>query len=115
MAYMGTVIPDFPNFFTLYGPNLQPEHGDSLIFVVEMQVNYIMNFIRQMAVWTRPEMQTYYRNERGRIVVNSPHRDVDFFAMTREVCYDADARGGSCGVRHRASPIVRFRRTPCDF
>jgi 4-hydroxyacetophenone monooxygenase len=111
-AYMGTVVPDFPNFFTLYGPNLQPGHGGSLIFVVEMQVNYIMDVIRKMAVndvgavecrqdvhdsynesvdrahadmvWTHPGMQTYYRNERGRIVVNSPWRNVDFFTMTRE-------------------------------
>lgn len=111
-AYMGTVVPDFPNFFTLYGPNLQPGHGGSLIFVVEMQVNYIMDVLRKMAtnklgavecrqdvhdryndsvdrahedmVWTHPGMQTYYRNERGRIVVNSPWRNVDFFAMTRE-------------------------------
>ncbi|MCZ6710652.1 MAG: hypothetical protein O7B25_09835 [Gammaproteobacteria bacterium] len=35
-------------------------------------------------VWKHPGMQTYYRNERGRIVVNSPWRNVDFFAMTRE-------------------------------
>ena len=111
-AYLGTVVPDFPNFFTLYGPNLQPGHGGSLIFVVEMQVNYIMDVIRKMAtnklgavecrqdihdrynkavdeahenmVWKHPGMQTYYRNERGRIVVNSPWRNVDFFAMTRE-------------------------------
>ena len=26
-AYLGTVVPNFPNFFTLYGPNLQPGHG----------------------------------------------------------------------------------------
>ncbi|MDG2114947.1 MAG: NAD(P)/FAD-dependent oxidoreductase, partial [Actinomycetota bacterium] len=93
-AYMGTVVPDFPNFFVLYGPNLQPGHGGSLIFVVEMQVRYIMDVIRQMAeeglgsvevkpevhaaynadvdarheqmVWTHPGMSTYYRNERGR-------------------------------------------------
>jgi len=31
-AYLGTVVPDFPNFFTLYGPNLQPGHGGSFIF-----------------------------------------------------------------------------------
>ncbi|MDH5288380.1 MAG: NAD(P)/FAD-dependent oxidoreductase [Acidimicrobiia bacterium] len=110
-AYIGTVIPAFPNFFTLYGPNLQPGHGGSLIFVVEMQVNYIMSLIEQMAeqglgsveirqdvhdaynervdaehenmVWTHPGMTTYYRNERGRIVVNSPYRNVDYFAWTR--------------------------------
>ena len=110
-AYMGTAVPDFPNFFVLYGPNLQPGHGGSLIFVVEMQVRYIMDVIRQMSeqglgsvevrpevhaaynadvdarheqmVWTHPGMSTYYRNERGRIVINSPYRNVDFYDMTK--------------------------------
>ena len=44
-AYLGTVIPGFPNFFTLYGPNLQPGHGGSFIFVAEMQVRYVMQMI----------------------------------------------------------------------
>ena len=111
-AYLGTVIPNFPNFFTLYGPNLQPGHGGSLIFVVEMQVRYIMDMIQKMLdqnigsveirqevhdgynqevdqaheqmVWTHPGMTSYYRNDRGRIVVNSPWRNVDFYAMTKE-------------------------------
>lgn len=115
-AYMGTVVPEFPNFFTLYGPNLQPGHGGSLIFVVEMQVRYIMDMLRKMAelghgavevrqdvhdrynedvaaehenmVWTHPGMTTYYRNSRGRITINSPYRNVDFFEMTREVNLD---------------------------
>ena len=111
-AYLGTVVPDFPNLFTLYGPNLQPGHGGSLIFVVEMQVRYIMDMIQKMLqdkigaveirkevhdayndkvdlaheqmVWAHPGMTSYYRNERGRIVVNSPWRNVDFYQMTRE-------------------------------
>lgn len=115
-AYMGTVVPGFPNYFTLYGPNLQPGHGGSLIFVVEMQVRYIMDMLRKMAelghgavevrkdvhdqynenvaaehenmVWTHPGMTTYYRNSRGRITINSPYRNVDFFEMTREVNLD---------------------------
>jgi 4-hydroxyacetophenone monooxygenase len=115
-AYMGTVVPDFPNYFMLYGPNLQPGHGGSLIFVVEMQVRYIMDMIAKMSknglgavevreevwaqynanvdaehenmVWTHPGMSTYYRNDRGRIVINSPYRNVDFFEMTRKVDLD---------------------------
>ena len=115
-AYLGTVVPGFPNFFTLYGPNLQPGHGGSLIFVSEMQVRYIMDMISKMndanlgtvecrqeshdvyldkineihekMVWTHPGMSTYYRNSKGRIVVNSPYRNVDFFEMTKEVNMD---------------------------
>ncbi|MGI9611525.1 MAG: monooxygenase, partial [Acidimicrobiales bacterium] len=115
-AFLGTVVPEFPNFFTLYGPNLQPGHGGSLIFVIEMQMRYIMDLIAKMVagdigsveirqevhdayndkvdaahehmVWTHPGMSTYYRNERGRIVVNSPYRNVDFFEMTSEANLD---------------------------
>lgn len=115
-AYLGALVPDFPNFYILYGPNTQPGHGGSLIFVVEMQVRYLMDMIRKMAengigamevrkdvhdeynagidaahenmVWTHPGMETYYRNERGRVVVNFPYRNVDLFEMTSEVDLD---------------------------
>jgi 4-hydroxyacetophenone monooxygenase len=115
-AYLGTVVPEFPNLFTLYGPNLQPGHGGSLIFVVEMQVRYVMDMIRKMAaddigaveikrdvhdaynddvdarheqmVWTHPGMSSYYRNDQGRIVINSPYRNVDYFEMSRSVNLD---------------------------
>jgi 4-hydroxyacetophenone monooxygenase len=111
-AYLGTVIPDFPNFFCLYGPNLQPGHGGSLMFVVEMQMRYVMDVLRKMLeqhasafecradvhaaynadidrahanmVWTHAGMETYYRNSRGRVVVNSPYLNATYFDMTRE-------------------------------
>lgn len=111
-AYLGTAIPDFPNLFMLYGPNTQPGHGGSLLFVIERQMNYIMSMIQQMAendlaavevktevhdrynkevdaahekmVWTHPGMQTYYRNSQGRVVVNYPWRNVDLFEMTKK-------------------------------
>jgi 4-hydroxyacetophenone monooxygenase len=110
-AYLGMTIPDFPNFFCMYGPNLQPGHGGSLIFVVEMQMRYIMDVLKKMLtkdlgaiecrqdvhdayneqvdqlhanmVWTHPGMETYYRNARGRIVVNSPYRNAVYYDMTR--------------------------------
>ncbi len=110
-AYLGMTIPDFPNFFCMYGPNLQPGHGGSLIFVVEMQMRYIMDVVKKMLtqnlaavecrqdvhdayneqidelhanmVWSHPGMETYYRNARGRIVVNSPYRNAVYYDMTR--------------------------------
>ena len=39
-------------------------------------------------VWTHPGMTSYYRNEAGRIVVNSPWRNVDYFDMTSEADLD---------------------------
>ena len=110
-AYIGMTIPDFPNLFVLYGPNTQTGHGGSLIFLIEMQMNYITDLLRQMfandigaiecrpdvhdayneaidraherMVWTHPGMETYYRNARGRVVVNVPYRNVDTFERTR--------------------------------
>jgi 4-hydroxyacetophenone monooxygenase len=110
-AYLGTVIPDFPNFFCLYGPNLQTGHGGSYMTVAGSQVHYIMSVLSRMfeeglavveckqevsdvynrrvdaeheaLVWTHPGMDTYYRNSRGRVSVNSPFRNVDFFQWTR--------------------------------
>ena len=115
-AYLGTVIPDFPNFFCLYGPNLQAGHGGSLIFMVEMQIRYVLDILRKLAeadggavecrrdvydaynadvdrahanmVWTHPGMTTYYRNSRGRIVVNSPWLNSLFFERTRSANSD---------------------------
>ena len=110
-AYLGLTVPDFPNFFVLYGPNTQPGHGGSLLFVIEMLMHYVLDLVGQMfaadaasvevrqdvhdrynaavdaaheaMVWTHPGMQTYYRNGRGRVVVNLPYRNVDLFDRTR--------------------------------
>ena len=109
-AYLGLSVPDFPNFFCLYGPNLQPGHGGSFMFIAEMQVRYIMDILKKMLVqelgsvecrqdvhdayneridqahekmvWTHPGMETYYRNARGRVVVNSPYRNATYYDMT---------------------------------
>ena len=108
-AYLGTVVPGFPNFFCLYGPNTQFGHGGSLITVMERQMHYVMSVLGQMfdqhiaavdvkqdvhdaynrtvdrlhegMVWTHRGMDTYYRNSRGRVVVNNPFRMVDFWKM----------------------------------
>jgi 4-hydroxyacetophenone monooxygenase len=115
-AYLGTTVPDFPNLFVLYGPNLQPGHGGSLIMSIEMQVRYIMELLREMTetgmgaievrpdvyerynaevdeahdhmVWSHPGMSTYYRNSKNRVVVTTPYRNVDYYEMTRNADLD---------------------------
>ncbi len=109
-AYLGTVIPGYPNFFCLYGPNTQFGHGGSLITVLERQMHYVMSLIQQTLaagatqvevreevhdaynvkvdqthagmVWTYPGVETYYKNSKGRVVVNNPFRIIDFWTMT---------------------------------
>jgi len=44
-AYLGTSIPDFPNFFIITGPNTGIGHTSAL-FVIESQMKYIMKAIK---------------------------------------------------------------------
>ncbi|MES2339208.1 MAG: NAD(P)/FAD-dependent oxidoreductase [Pseudomonadota bacterium] len=109
-AYLGTVVPGYPNFFCLYGPNTQYGHGGSLISVLERQMHYVMSLLRRMfadgiatvdvrrdvhdaynakvddthagLVWTYPGVDGYVRNSKGRIVVNNPFRIIDMWRMT---------------------------------
>jgi 4-hydroxyacetophenone monooxygenase len=48
IAYYGITIPNFPNFFCLYGPGTNLAHGGSLIFQSECQVNYVMGALREL-------------------------------------------------------------------
>lgn len=115
-AYLGMAVPGFPNLFTLYGPNTQPGHGGSLLYVIERQMHYIVNLMTQMfaedvetvevrpeifeefnvgvdrahenMVWTHEGMETYYRNSRGRVTVNLPYRNVDLYHLTERANLD---------------------------
>jgi len=119
-AYLGTVVPGYPNLFCLYGPNTQFGHGGSLITILERQMHYVMSMLRKMfaqgiatvdvrrdvydaynrevdrkhagMVWTYPGVTGYYRNSKGRIIVNNPFRIIEFWRMTEE----ADLSEYSC-------------------
>ncbi|MQA03172.1 MAG: SidA/IucD/PvdA family monooxygenase [Streptosporangiales bacterium] len=110
-AYLGMTEHGFPNMFFLYGPNTNLGHGGSLLFITECHVRYIMGLIEQLIqrggtslecrqdlrdrhndeidqahaglIWSHPGMQTWYRNDRGRVVTNSPWRLIDLWQMTR--------------------------------
>jgi 4-hydroxyacetophenone monooxygenase len=109
-AYLGTVVPGYPNLFCLYGPNTQFGHGGSLITVLERQMHYVMSLLKQMfakglasvdvrqdvhdaynaevdrlhdrMVWTYPGVETYCRNSKGRITVNNPFRIIEVWQMS---------------------------------
>ncbi|KAI0781984.1 hypothetical protein C8Q75DRAFT_812057 [Abortiporus biennis] len=44
-AYYGTALPNFPNFYTVAGPNTTTGHG-SVVFVEETQLHWAMKLIR---------------------------------------------------------------------
>lgn len=113
-AYLGISVPGFPNFFMLYGPNTNLGHN-SIVFMIENQVNYILNLIEHslqnnhktievsnsaMADWSE-ECQhalgqsvwvqgcdSWYKNESGKVVNNWPYSTVEYWLRTMQVNYD---------------------------
>ena len=47
-AYKGMLVPDYPNLFSLYGPNTNIVHGGSIIYSIECQVHYMMQCLALM-------------------------------------------------------------------
>ena len=110
-AYLGTLVPGFPNFFMLMGPNTGLAHGGNVIFITECQVRYIMSALREVIesgasfadvkpevhaahvrevdalhagmVWTHKGLTNWYRNDQGRVFALLPYRLVDYWKMTR--------------------------------
>ena len=110
-AYLGTMVPGFPNFFMLMGPNTGLAHGGNVIFITECQVRYIMAALRTVIeqgassadvkpevhaahvrevdalhagmVWTHKGLTNWYRNDQGRVFALLPYRLVDYWKMTR--------------------------------
>lgn len=113
-AYLGITVPDFPNFFCLYGPGTHLAHGGSLILHSECQMRYVLECVetlvagehrsmeprrdryeewhercqREIAqlVWTHPSIKhSYFKNPDGEIHTVSPWRLVDYWRWTKEV------------------------------
>ena len=109
-AYLGITVPDFPNFYIMYGPNTNLAHGGSIYFHGECQIRYILGCIKMMfennvsvlncksevceeynkkldeehdkMVWSNELVDSWYRNSSGRVVNVSPWRLVDYWNMT---------------------------------
>jgi cation diffusion facilitator CzcD-associated flavoprotein CzcO len=64
-AYLGITVSGFPNLFLLLGPNTALGHN-SVVFMTEAQVNYVIHSLRFMrahgvaALQVRPEVQAAY-------------------------------------------------------
>lgn len=110
-AYLGITAPNFPNLFIMYGPNTNIVVNGSIIFFSECEIRYIMGCIElllregyaamepkksvhdafnetidagnaQMA-WGSPQVNSWYKNAKGRVTQNWPFPLVDYWARTR--------------------------------
>jgi 4-hydroxyacetophenone monooxygenase len=111
-AYMGVAVPNFPNFFMLYGPNTNIVVNGSIIYFSECEVNYLMACVRtllegkhramdckpevhdaynvrvdegnrQMA-WGVSKVNSWYKNDKGRVTQNWPFGMLEFWQQTRQ-------------------------------
>ena len=112
-AYLGITVPEFPNFFIIYGPGTHLAHGGSLIFQSELQMRYIDQCLQRLAetdlhsveptaqaaidwhqrtqaqiktmVWAHPAVKhSYFKNADGEIHTVSPWRLNEYWAAVRE-------------------------------
>ena len=109
-AYLAMTVPGFPNLFMMYGPNVNGG-GGSVLGHLEAQVHYIVELLRQMVdakvgsvecrsdlyedygrrvaaqhenlIYTHSGVNTYYRNSRGRVVVQNAFSNAQYWRMTR--------------------------------
>jgi 4-hydroxyacetophenone monooxygenase len=110
-AYLGVTVPGFPNLFLLGGPNSFPGSG-SFMYFMEVQMSYIARLLQamfrsnipaiavrpdvfeeynelvertsEMTVWTHPGTNTFFRNDRGRLVFVSPFRNVEYWTRAEK-------------------------------
>ena len=113
-AYLGTVVPGYPNLFTLYGPNTNGV--TSIIYILEAQAEFVRRTLDEMAqrnvaaidinrdihdayndeiqqamqgtVWLA-NCNNYYRHPNGKVVTQFPYSGTTFVAMLAEVGLDA--------------------------
>ena len=99
-AYLGTMLPGFPNFFMVYGPNTNPTGGLNVVDLEEIVTRFALECIRGLveqrahtvdvtvdAYWRYndevdrwealktykdPRANNYYQNDFGRSAVNCP-------------------------------------------
>jgi cation diffusion facilitator CzcD-associated flavoprotein CzcO len=109
-AYLGTSMPNFPNYFVVTGPNTGIGHT-SAIFVIESQLTYIMHCIHEITVnnalaiepsetaeneytamihremsktvWFYGQCSSWYQNAQGKVIAMFPGFTFTFLRMCK--------------------------------
>ena len=117
-AYLGMTVPNFPNFYCMYGPGTNLAFGGSLIFNGECQARYIMECLKTQLtegaatmecrqdvfddyyrryrelhaklLWEHESIKhSFYQNADGKVTLLWPWKILDMWRWTRE-CNPAD-------------------------
>lgn len=116
-AYLGITVPDFPNFYCMYGPGTNLAFGGSLIFNGECQIRYIMECIRSLIdsdgrqlevksevhddyqrrfreqhaklIWEHSSIKSsFYQNAEGKVTLLWPWKILEMWQWTKQVNTD---------------------------
>ncbi|MDQ1521094.1 MAG: 4-hydroxyacetophenone monooxygenase [Actinomycetota bacterium] len=110
-AYLGVVVPRFPNLFLLYGPNTNIVINGSIIYFSECEVHYLVECLRLLLetgqraldcrqdvhdtynvridegnlqrAWGVSKVNSWYKNEKGRVAQNWPFSLLEYWRQTR--------------------------------
>lgn len=132
-AFLGVTVPNFPNFFLLYGPNTGVVVHGNLVFFTEAQVSYVMsglhallasgatsiNLVQKvfedyqnavdqansLRVWGWSGVNSWYKNAHGRSPIMWPFSTLDYWQRTREIDLNHYKLGG-------VSPLSTSLATP---
>ena len=110
-AYLGITVPGFPNLFMMYGPNTNIVINGSIIYFSECEAHYIHQSVRMLLeagkqsmncridvhdryneyidagnramAWGVSDVNSWYKNEFGRVAQNWPYTLHDYWKQTR--------------------------------
>jgi len=113
-AYLGVTVPNFPNFYCMYGPGTNLAFGGSLIFNGECQIRYIMACLKALLssdhetmvcredvhddyyrrfrelhaqlIWEHDSIDhSFYQNADGKVTLLWPWKILDMWRWTKSV------------------------------
>jgi cation diffusion facilitator CzcD-associated flavoprotein CzcO len=116
-AYLGMSVPQFPNFFTLLGPNSALGHN-SVVWIIECQIAHVVRCITTMlerdikqlevkqnvfdahvawleaelakSVWSRANCTSWYQNAAGSVFALWPSSTLSYWWETKTSTVDRD-------------------------
>ena len=112
-AYLGITMPNFPNFFFLYGPNTNLVVNGSTIYYAECEVQYVLACLRFLLdsgrqaidcrrdvhdayneridagnlkrAWGVSNVPSWYKSASGRVAQNWPFSLLEFWQQTQRM------------------------------
>jgi 4-hydroxyacetophenone monooxygenase len=115
-AYLGAMIPGFPNFFMIYGPNMNPYGGLGVVNHEEMVTRFLLECVQELIlqpkttievtedaywrynaelddqessrIYMDPRAKSYYQNEHGRSATNCPFPGTEMWHRLRRPNFD---------------------------